>query len=123
MPSKEVGALSQSLSLGRTGASVAQPGRCLHTGEHPPRKRKGVSLSPRRVAGSNPARGSTTEPPTLLIEFAFHLKKEGYAEQSIHRAVKVLRRLSKFSDLDNPDSVKTTRLRLDKWTTASKGDC
>src|SRR5438309_369406 len=39
-----------------------------HTGEHPPRKRKGnIARLPRRVAGSNPARGSL-EAPTKLYD-------------------------------------------------------
>src|SRR2546425_12602943 len=38
----------------------------LDTGEHPPRTRTGMSLVPRRVAGSNPARGSKNQQAQIL---------------------------------------------------------
>ncbi len=80
--------------------------------------RKGVS-----TCICSHARGSTIEPPSALsfiLEYGFHLKKEGYAEQSIQRAVKVIKRLSRFGDLANPEEMKAVLSRLDKWTTASK---
>ena len=41
-----------------------------------------------------------------LVEFAFHLKREGYRPLTIESTFRGLKSLSKICDLDNPDSVK-----------------
>jgi len=43
---------------------------------------------------------------SVLVEFAFHLKREGYKESTILYNVKALKALAKSSDLDDPESVK-----------------
>jgi hypothetical protein len=47
------------------------------------------------------------------------MRKEGYSETTIERYVRLLRELSKYGDLQNPESVKVALSRLN-WTEATK---
>jgi integrase len=43
----------------------------------------------------------------LLIQFAFHLKKEGISENTITTYIRFLQKLNKHANLEDPESVKT----------------
>ncbi len=69
--------------------------------------------------GSTPTPGSKDEPQSVLavkssiLQFAFYMKKEGYREQTMERAVRLLRGLSKRTNLADPEGVKATLARLE----------
>ncbi len=71
--------------------------------------------------GSTPTPGSNTEHPSLasLVEFAFHLRKEGYRDSTIERAVKVLKSLARRCNLDYPEEVKALLARVE-WELGTK---
>jgi integrase len=57
----------------------------------------------------------------LLVDFAWWMKKEGYAENTIVRRVKLLSVLAKRgADLFNPESVKETIAKQDCWNIKTK---
>ena len=64
----------------------------------------------RLKAGSNPARGSTTEPKTFfktkIFNTLWELKKDGYAEQTIKFTGNRLKMLAKSVNLDEPEEIK-----------------
>lgn len=65
---------------------------------------------------------STSKPITgKILEYAWWLKKEGYAESTITGRVKLLRRLLKLgADLYDPESVKSTIAKQESWSTGRK---
>src|SRR5437867_3973982 len=54
-----------------------------------------------------------------ILQFAWHLKKDGYREQTIERAVRLLKGLSKRTDLADAEGVKGTLARLE-WALGTK---
>ena len=58
----------------------------------------------RKVAGSNPARSTIVLTQSSLLEFAFHLKREGHRPLTIESNFGGLKALTKICDLGNPDS-------------------
>jgi len=48
-----------------------------------------------------------------ILQYAWHLKKEGYRESTIVSRVKLLNGLSRRADLNNPEAVKGAIARLD----------
>jgi hypothetical protein len=62
------------------------------------------------------------EPPAFsgdVIAYGFWMRKEGYSETTIERYVRLLRELSKYGGLQDPESVKVALSRLN-WTEATK---
>jgi integrase len=56
-----------------------------------------------------------------LVEFAWKLQKQGYAEATVQSSFRKLLRLSKECDLSNPESVKETLARHKEWSNNYKG--
>ena len=55
----------------------------------------------------------------LIINYALHMKRNGKAEQTIERTIKLLTRLSKSANLNKPEEVKTVIANL-KWKDTTK---
>jgi len=70
------------------------------------------------------AAGATTDIAEIkgkIIEFAFWMKKNGYAENTITRRVRILNMLVKRgADLFNPESVKEAIAKQDSWNSKTK---
>jgi len=67
--------------------------------------------------------GASTEPQTeLIINYALHMKRNGRAEQTIKRTVRLLTKLSKSADLNKPEEVKTVIANM-KWKDSTKKLC
>jgi|SRR6267143_3470135 len=79
--------------------------------------------SPPEAPAIHPGPSAHSPNHQSIVDFGFFLQKQGYAEQSILRAVKVLRRLSKFCNLDSPEDAKSAMTRLSTWSLASKELC
>jgi len=76
-----------------------------------------AEVKPRSEAGP---REATTDIKSLLFNFAWWMKKNGYADSTIESRVKLLRILSKRgADLHNPESVKDVIARQD-WSPGRK---
>jgi len=61
-----------------------------------------------------------TEPQKeLIINYALHMKRNGRAEQTIERTVRLLTKLSKSADLNKPEEVKMFLANL-KWKDTTK---
>ena len=66
-------------------------------------------------------RETTTDLKSLLFNFAWHLKKNGYAPSTIETRVKLLRQLAqRGANLYDPESVKDVIARQDGWSNARK---
>jgi len=70
--------------------------------------------------GSNPTPRTSRVTPSVIVpdrekilQYAWHLKKEGYRESTITSRVKLLNGLSRRADLFNPEAVKGAIARLD----------
>ena len=70
--------------------------------------------------GSNPTPRTIRVTPSVMVpdrekilQYAWHLKKEGYRERTITSRVKLLNGLSRRADLFNPEAVKGAIARLD----------
>src|SRR5712692_7141503 len=78
---------------------------------------------PQGFVGSNPTSRTTSQPANLslgrVVEYGFHLRKNGYRESSIDRSVRILRRLSKNCLLEDAEAVKTYLSTLD-WSLGTK---
>ena len=61
--------------------------------------------------GSSPTPRTFSAIPCSLIEFAFHLRREGYKPSTIESNVKALKALAKLCDLDDSESVKDALAR------------
>lgn len=71
--------------------------------------------------GSLQKRETTTDLKSLLFNYAWFLKKNGYAPSTIETRVKLLRQLAqRGADLYDPESVKDTIARQDSWSNARK---
>jgi len=57
--------------------------------------------------------------PPSIIEYGFHLRKNGYRDSTIERRIRLPRRLSKSISLDEPEEVKVELARLD-WAESTK---
>jgi integrase len=68
------------------------------------------------------AAGATTDDQkSLIFEFAWWMKKQGYAESTIKGRVKLLRVMSKRgADLNDPETVKSVIAQQEKWSPARK---
>jgi len=70
------------------------------------------------------AAGATTDIAEIkgkIIEFAFWMKKNGYAENTITRRARILNMLVKRgADLFNPESVKEAIAKQDSWNSKTK---
>ena len=65
-----------------------------------------------------PPPAPSQEPPPIL-EYAFHLRKNGYRDSTIERHVRLLKRLSKSSQLESSEHVKAALSTLD-WANSTK---
>ena len=70
--------------------------------------------------GSNPTPRTSRVTPSVIVpdrekilQYAWHLKKEGYRESTITSRIKLLNGLSRRADLFNPEAVKGAIARLD----------
>ena len=71
--------------------------------------------------GSLKTRETTSDLKSLLFNFAWYLKKNGYAPSTIETRVKLLRQLAeRGANLYDPESVKDTIARQDGWSNARK---
>ena len=71
--------------------------------------------------GTPKTRETTTDLKSLLFNYAWHLKKNGYAPSTIETRVKLLRQLAqRGADLYDPESVKDVIARQDGWSNARK---
>ena len=70
--------------------------------------------------GSNPTPRTNlgTSPPSVL-EYGFHLRKNGYKDSSIERRVRLLKTLSKSCNLNETEEVKGLLARLG-WAESTK---
>ena len=66
------------------------------------------------------AAGATTDIKSILFQYAWWMKKQGYAEQTIEGRVKILKILTKRGvDLNNPETVKEI-IADQKWSLGRK---
>ena len=78
-----------------------------------------AEVEPKPEAG--PQTRETTKLDNMLFNFAWWMKKNGYAESTIESRVKVLRVLARRgADLRDPESVKATIARQEKWSSVRK---
>jgi len=76
-----------------------------------------ISRTKERAAGA-----TATDNKSLLFQYAWHLKKQGYAESTITSRYKLLRILAKRgADLSNPESIKATIARQ-SWSNGRKAN-
>jgi integrase len=77
----------------------------------------------KRAAGATETLSESSNLPhsvTKIFEYAWALKKQGYAEQTIHGRVKLLKRLVKLgANLYDPESVKEV-IAKQKWSAGRK---
>jgi len=67
------------------------------------------------------AGATSAEVKGKIIEYLWWMKKEGFAESTITRRVRLLKTLSKrAADLLDPESVKLTIARQERWNTTTK---
>ncbi|MCS7120013.1 MAG: hypothetical protein RMJ07_06535 [Nitrososphaerota archaeon] len=76
-----------------------------------------------RAAGATEARSESLtlhQSVAKIFEYAWALKKEGYAEQTIHGRVKFLKRLVKLgANLYDPESIKEV-IAKQRWSAGRK---
>lgn len=66
------------------------------------------------IAKKEQATGEISETKSILFEFAWWMKKQGYAEQTIEsRLSPISTMLNRGADLNNPESVKETIVSQD----------
>ncbi len=80
------------------------------------------ALSEKRAAGATEtSKSQTADIKSKLVEFAWWMKKRGYAESTITSRVKILKTLLKRgADLYDPESVKDTIARQEGWSNGRK---
>jgi len=67
------------------------------------------------------AAGATSDIKGLTLEFAWWMKKQGYAESTIKGRVKVLRVMAKRgADFSDPETIKSVIAKQDHWSPARK---
>jgi integrase len=54
-----------------------------------------------------------------IVEYGFWMRKEGYSETTIEQYVRLLKELSKYGDLQDPESIKVALSPM-SWTEATK---
>jgi len=75
----------------------------------------------KETEGSLKTRETTTDLKSLLFNFAWYHKKNGYAPSTIETRVKLLRQLAqRGANLYDPESIKDTIARQDGWSNARK---
>jgi integrase len=76
----------------------------------------------KRVAGAT-TKLSQAEVKGKIIEYAWWLKKEGYADSTVHVRSRNLRRLAKLgANIYDPESVKETIANQTSWSVSSKAN-
>ena len=101
-------------------AEYASPGKGWTSGSKNSAKAVGAL---RREEESRKAglREAATNLKSLLFNFAWYLKKNGYAPSTIETRVKLLRQLAqRGADLYDPESVKDVIAKQDSWSNARK---
>jgi integrase/predicted RNA-binding Zn-ribbon protein involved in translation (DUF1610 family) len=93
--------------------SVSRELRLMENGQTAEKRAAGATETP-----SEPS--NTPHMMARIFEYAWTLKKQGYAEQTIESRVKILKRLVKIgADLFNPESVKDA-IAKQKWSDGRK---
>lgn len=71
-----------------------------------------------------PTRQPTSEPAISnkgkLIDYLFHLKKHGFSKATINTKFKIIRLISKYVNLDNPEEVKLFIATKETWSNGHK---
>ncbi|MEM4447237.1 MAG: site-specific integrase [Nitrososphaerota archaeon] len=93
--------------------STAPQRRGEKLGPHKGRKMEDAQSLEKRAAGATETNQGQANIRGKLVEFAWWMKKQGYADSTIQGHVKILKKLVKFgADLYNPESIKEAIARL-----------
>jgi len=82
-------------------------------------KKLDTATETKTVAGESTAIKSS--PEATILEFLWYMKKQGYKETTvISRGVRLRRLMALGADLSNPESIKETIAKQDKWKDSMK---